>query len=239
MKISLIGLCAATGILASGMAQAQEAAPAVTTNLSLTSNYKYRGQDQSDNRPAIQGGFDYAHSSGFYIGNWNSSVGFTDAGIEMDVYGGYKGAITESLGYDVGVLRYQYPSLAPANTTELYGALSFGPVTGKVSYTASKKYFGFEEGRGTLYFDLSANYEVITGLTLNAHIGTTRFSSDSQSVATANGGSLPDYYDYKLGATYDLGSGFSAAGAIVGANKKNVYGDINKARVIFTITKAM
>ncbi len=48
-----------------------------------------------------------------------------------------------------------------------------------------------------------------------------------------------NYTDYKLGATYDLGNGVALAGAFVGANKKNVYGDVNKGRVIVTLSKAM
>src|SRR5438093_5436444 len=100
--------------LFASVAQAADApapAPAVATNFSLTTNYKFRGQDQGNNKPALQGGFDYAHSSGFYVGNWNSSIGFTDAGIEMDFYGGFKGELAKGFGYDVGVLQYAYPSL--------------------------------------------------------------------------------------------------------------------------------
>ena len=48
-----------------------------------------------------------------------------------------------------------------------------------------------------------------------------------------------NYDDYKLGATYDLGSGFSLAGAVVGATKKDFWGDVNKARLIVTLTQAM
>ena len=53
--------------------------------------------------PALQGGFDWSQN-GFYLGNWNSNIGFTNAGIEMDFYGGYKGEIAKDLGYDVGIL---------------------------------------------------------------------------------------------------------------------------------------
>src|SRR5690606_32641568 len=65
-----------------------------TGNFALVSDYRFRGISQTDRDPAIQGGFDYAHSSGFYIGNWNSSV-TTDlynggAGLEMDFYAGFK-----------------------------------------------------------------------------------------------------------------------------------------------------
>lgn len=241
MKTSLPRLLALTALAAAASVHAADPAPPVATNLSLTTNYKYRGQDQGNNKPALQGGFDYAHSSGLYVGNWNSSIGFTNSGLEMDFYGGYKGT-AGPVSYDVGVLQYYYPQkdkTTDYNTTELYGAVSFGPATGKLSYTASKKYFGFEEARGTLYFDLSANFPVGDKLTLNAHLGATRFANDAKDAAAAAGISLPNYYDYKLGATYDLGSAFTVGGHIVGANKKDVYGDINKARVILTVTKTM
>jgi Outer membrane protein V len=118
----------------------------------------------------------------------------------------------------------------------------------KYSHTVSSDYFGigqnFEraipltyrpKGRNTGYLDLSANYPLIDKLTLNGHVGYTRYASDLRDVP----GGVPNYYDYKLGVTYDLGSGFSVAGAVVGANKKNYYGDINKTRAIFTISKSM
>jgi uncharacterized protein (TIGR02001 family) len=226
---------------------AEDAASAVATNFSLTTNYKYRGQDQGNNKPAVQGGFDYANS-GFYVGNWNSSIGFTNSGIEMDFYGGYKGEITKDVGFDVGVLQYYYSQkdkVTDFNTTELYGALSYGPVSVKYSTTVSKDYFGLGEfygqqtglpapkGRNTGYLDLSGNFEVAKGITLNAHMGFTRLSGELKDVGYEN------YADYKFGATMDLGSGFSGGAAIVGATKKDFYGDINKARAILTITKSM
>jgi len=230
MKKSLLVLSLAS--LFGAVAQAADA-PAVATNFSLTTNYKFRGQDQGNNKPALQGGFDYAHSSGFYVGNWNSSIGLTNAGIEMDFYGGFKGELAKGFGYDVGVLQYAYPSLSAANTTELYAALSYSIASVKYSRTVSSKYFGILEGKNTGYWDLSANYEVAKNLTLNAHAGFTQFSGGAKSFGAVN------YTDYKLGATYDVGSGFSLGGAVVGATKKDFYGDINKARVILTVTKSM
>ena len=236
MKKSLVCL----SVLASfvGAAAHAEDAPAVTANLTVTTKYKYRGQDQSNTEknvaPAIQGGFDFSYN-GFYIGNWNSSVGFVPGtDIEMDVYGGYKGEITKDFGFDVGVLRYQYPQGAVFNTTELYGALTWSFVTAKLSYTAGDRYFGFEEGRGTLYGDLTANYEVVKGVTLNGHLGYTALTSDTKDIY-----GLPSFMDYKVGATYDFGSGFSAAAAYVGATKKDQWGDGNKGRFIVSVTKAM
>jgi uncharacterized protein (TIGR02001 family) len=207
-------------------------ADGLSANLSLTSKYKYRGQDQSDPRkavlPAVQGGFDYT-TGPFYVGNWNSSIGGA-GGTEMDFYGGYKGEAA-GFGYDVGLLQYYYPGATTFNTTEIYGGISYGIASAKLSYVASDKYFGATDSRGTLYLDLGANYELMKGVTLNGHVGFTQLASDSTYG--------PDFADYKLGATYDLGEGYSVAGALVGATKKNSYGDINKTRVVLTLTKSM
>ena len=94
-----------------GMASAQTApaAPAptpehtFTANATLVSDYRFRGISQSYKLPAIQAGFDYAHSSGFYLGTWASSVSGNlypnGAGLEWDMYGGYKGTISGDLGF--------------------------------------------------------------------------------------------------------------------------------------------
>ena len=69
----------------------------LTANVSLTTNYKFRGQDQDTSKvkavkPALQGGFDYTFGeTGFYVGNWNSSVNWLSGNsLESDIYGGYK-----------------------------------------------------------------------------------------------------------------------------------------------------
>jgi uncharacterized protein (TIGR02001 family) len=239
MKKTLVCLSALSALVGAAV-QAQEA-PTVTANVTLASKYKYRGQDQSNTDenlvPALQGGFDVSYK-GFYLGNWNSSVGdnVASSGIEMDVYGGFKGEFAPGFGFDVGVLRYQYPQTGRLNTTEVYGGVSWTFVTAKLSYNAGDRYFGIEEGRGTLYGDLTANYEVVKGVTLNGHLGYTRLASDARALS-----GLPNYVDYKVGATYDFGSGFSGSAAYVGANKDGAdeWGDFNKGRLIVSVTKAM
>jgi uncharacterized protein (TIGR02001 family) len=267
----------AFGAFAQSTAPAPAAAPAApeaspfTANLNLTTKYKFRGQDQGNTKwfsPALQGGFDWS-SNGFYLGNWNSNVSFSDAAIEMDFYGGYKGEIAKDFGYDVGVLQYYYPQknkFVSFNTTELYGALTWQWLTVKYSHTISKDYFGIGEiqqavaaadgvsisrpkGSNTGYLELNANFPLVDKLTLNGHVGYTRMSSKLRNanysfdggegaITTVDLG-VKNYTDYKLGVTYDLGSGFSAAGAIVGATKKSFYGDINKAQFILTLSKTM
>ncbi len=207
----------------------------LTANVSLTSNYKFRGQNQDASRvkafkPALQGGFDYRFGD-WYLGNWNSSVDWLPGNsLESDFYGGYKFS-AGGLDWDLGALTYVYSGASVANTTELYAGATYGPLTAKYSHTVSKKYFGFEGGRNSGYFNLGFAQEVAPKLTLKASVGYTRFASDVKD--------LPNYIDYSLGGAYDFGDGLALGVAMVGANKKNFFGDINKARLVVTLSKAL
>jgi len=222
---------------------APEASP-ITANVTVVNDYRYRGISQSNFKPAIQGGFDYAHESGFYIGNWNSSISWisdsasaggsknVSAPIEMDFYAGIKKElIGEGFASDLGVLQYYYPTSglvisgtqANPNTTEIYAAqnFTFGPLTGfaKFSYAASTL-FGFAGSTGSYYPDLTLNYDTgVWGLALNAHVGYQYVAGNVQgSKPTVTNSSLYSYTDYKLGVTKDLGGGLSLAAAYVTTN---------------------
>ncbi|WP_206075515.1 TorF family putative porin [Polynucleobacter aenigmaticus] len=219
--------------------EAPEASP-VTANVSLVSDYRYRGISQSNLRPAIQGGFDYAHESGFYIGNWNSSITWVNnlnpnvsSGVEMDFYAGVKKElIGEGFASDLGVLQYYYPTsgnfTSPSvnpNTTEIYAAqnYTFGPVTGflKFSYAVTNT-FGNQNSSGSYYPDLTANYDTgIWGLALNAHVGYQYIAGTPAGTSTSNS-SLYSYTDWKLGVTKDFGGGLSLAAAYIGTDAKKV-----------------
>ena len=224
----------------------------LTANVSLTTNYKFRGQDQDvigkngsikDKavKPALQGGFDYATESGFYIGNWNSSVNWLAGNsLESDIYGGYKFKAGE-VDLDVGLLTYIYPGNSLGNTTEAYAGATFGPLSAKYSHTLSEDYFGWAgtslgsglKGRNTGYLNLAFAQEVAPKLTFKASVGFTRFASDIKD----NG--VPNYMDYSVGGAYDLGEGFSLGANVVGANKRGFFGPVNKNRLIVSITKTL
>lgn len=212
----------------------------LTGNISLTTNYKFRGQDQDSSRtkavkPAVQGGLDYTFGeSGFYLGNWNSSVNWLASNsIESDVYGGYRFK-ADAVDLDVGVMSYLYPGNSLGNTTEMYGAATFGPVTARYAHTLSRDYFAFAgpglTGRNTGYLNLSFAQEVAPHMTLKASVGFTRFGSDI---------TAPNYIDYSLGGAYDFGAGLSLNAAVVGANRQQFFGPINKSRVVLTLTKTL
>ena len=261
MKLKVTQIAVAVSLLSAGSVFAQAVAASaaaatpehtVTANLTFTTNYKFRGQDQVTTRtsavkPALQGGFDYAHASGFYLGNWNSSVNFNpNNSLESDIYGGYKFNMGD-FAFDVGALAYLYPGLSTANTGELYGGVGYGPFSFKYSQTITKGYFGTgratSDGDGTSYIYLAYAQEVMPKVTFRASVGHTNFK------AAVNRAGTPDFSDYSVGAAYDLGSGFSVAGAFVGASKKNhpafsyTVGtstrSLNKSAFIVSLTKAM
>jgi uncharacterized protein (TIGR02001 family) len=235
--ISAAAVALLAGLSTAAFAADEPAAPEVspvTANVTVTNNYIYRGLTQSNYKPAIQGGFDYAHESGLYIGNWNSSISWvSDAGaaksapIEMDFYGGFKkDLIAEGFASDFGILQYYYPTsgiVAGAvnpNTTELYVAqnATFGPVTGflKFSYSLSNT-FGFASSTGSNYLDLTANYDTgFYGITLNGHVGAQKIAGQYYQAGQAS----YSYVDWKAGLTKDFGGGLSASAAYVGTNVK-------------------
>lgn len=232
MKKTLITLAAAAvgAIALPGVAQAE-----LSANLALTSKYKFRGQDQSDSSksvlPAIQGGLDW-EGAGFYVGNWNSSIGF-GGGTEMDFYGGWRGEAA-GLSLDAGALQYHYPGDTSLNTTEVYASVGWGPLTAKYSHTVSSKWFGVADGRGSGYLEVNGSMELAGGVTLSAHVGSTRFASKAR-----RAGNVADYTDLKLGASVELGHGFTAEAAWVAADQKRFWGDVNDGRVVLTLSKSL
>ncbi|MBV2262205.1 MAG: TorF family putative porin [Thauera sp.] len=206
--------------LSATSAFAQDAAPAsphsVTGNVTLASEYIYRGIGQTNREPAIQGGFDYAHSSGFYLGTWASSISWLSDGrsdvsssVEVDIYGGFKNTFGGGdWNYDVGVLTYNYPGSYPGDgyvkpdTTELYGAIGWKWLSFKYSHTVSSHIFGFtgsngEKTRGSAYYELNASYDLGDGWGVLGHLGHQKIRHNGDA----------SYTDWKLGVTKDLGVG--------------------------------
>jgi len=227
LKNKLLVVALASSFALPALADTAPASP-FSANVSLTTNYLYRGISQSGTKPAVQGGFDYAGASGLYIGAWGSSIswlsdeyatgaapaGAMNAGLELDTYGGYKGT-AGATSYDVGFLRYNYPgNYAPgatkADTNEIYGAVTYSIVTAKLSYSLGDL-FGVSNAKGSTYIDLSANYPIgDSGFTIGAHYGKQKYKGSSADALVAAGAD-PSYADYRLSVTKDLGTGYSAS----------------------------
>ncbi len=245
----LIVVAAITAAFTNSIAYAQEqkSDSEVSFNAAITSDYRFRGISQTRVEPALQGGADYFNNpTGFYLGTWLSTIKFVkDAGgsgsVEVDVYGGKRGAITEDVSYDVGVLTYVYPSndLNPsANTTELYAQLGYGPAYIKYSRSVTNL-FGFVDSDGSGYLDAGMNLDVGEGFILNLHAG-------HQTVEGSNGGvdnNRYSYTDWKVGVTKDFGIATGAL-AVIGTNAdKDAYASpvngkfMGKTALVLTVSK--
>lgn len=204
---ALLALTTVPGV-ALAQDKAAESPHSFAGNLSLVSEYRYRGIAQTNGKPALQGGFDYEHTSGIYVGTWLTNVSWLSDGndsvsssIEWDVYGGYRGTVGD-FGYDVGLLHYRYPGRFPRgynspNTTEVYLAGSWKMLTLKYSY-ALTDLFGAVDSDGASYLELGADFDVGSGVTLLAHVG-------RQSIPSTEGRSRSacSYNDWKLGLRKD------------------------------------
>ncbi len=238
MKTKPITLALAVVLAAPAAVLAADPAPthSFSGNVTLASQYLYRGIAQTRGKPALQGGFDYAHRSGFYAGVWASNISWisdavatASASLEIDVYGGYKGAITDDFGYDVGILTYNYPGTGKTNngtllkqdTTELYGALSWKWLTLKYSHSttalfgAGKTADALAKTSGSGYLELNAAYDLGDGWGINGHVGRQKVKGNADA----------SYTDYKIGVTKDLGFGVLGAAYSTTNAKDNCSGN--------------
>ena len=220
-------------------------------NFSLVSDYRFRGLSQTGKKPAIQGGFDYAHESGIYVGTWWSSVSGNQypggSSLETDWYGGYKFELVKEVAADIGLIHIYYPGVSitantpfavsvpgshgTADTSEIYGGLSYQAFSIKYNRTIGNSLFGLDyptagqacplgsasgcysstaTTKGSGYLDLGANFAIADQLTLNLHLG-------HQTVAHYGNYS---YSDWKIGLTREL-AGYSLAAALIGTNAQD------------------
>lgn len=196
----------------------------VSFNLGVVSLYKSNGLDQDNPkgkglRPAVQGGIDKVFDNGFYVGNWNSTGRFGDANIEMDIYGGHRGKVTENLGYDIGVIRFLYPGSGGGwNGNEAYAALTWNGLTLKYAQGVSGVIKDF--GR------LSLGYSMPLGESWTA-----------QAIVGFRNREAGNFDDYAIGLTKDLGDGLSMGLQLSGATHKADLGGAGDNRLVLSLIK--
>ena len=230
-------------IVAMALITATAAQAQISGNLGLTSDYRFRGVSQTQNAPAVQGGIDYNHVSGLYVGNWNSSVSSqlytTGAGIESDVYAGFRKQVFGNFTLDVGTMNYFYPRAGTNgsfDTNEVFAGIGYKElITVKYSHALSD-YFGTANSKNSFYVQADAAIPLARNLQLVAHIGHTN---------VANSSSL-DYTDYNVGLGYDLKGWNLAAKYYINDNKTSTFMTANtvggqklyKDALVFSVAKS-
>ncbi|MFV0277274.1 MAG: TorF family putative porin [Parahaliea sp.] len=190
----------AAAVLLTGTASAM--AQQITGNVSLVSDYRFRGISQSNDDIAVQGGFDIAFEPGFYVGIWGSSVDFGtadgegfDGTLELDYYAGWASETASGVGVDVGYAYYDYPGDddPKGDYQEVYGSVSFVGATLGVHY--SDDYYG--ETEKFFYYYAQYSHALVENLTLDLHVGYNDLDEDGGYLSSG----ADSYVDYSVGVT--------------------------------------
>ena len=232
-------LVAAAALALPGVGLAEDPQVPISANLTFTSDYVFRGISQTDEKFAVQGGFDWESANyGIYIGTWASNISWTDdeaSSAEVDVYFGWKKNWND-WGLDIGYIHFNYPGFSIGNSDEVYATGSWKWIYLSYYRIVSTGYFGVQDARGSEYGQIGADYTFPAGFTIGASYGATRLSGDDPSIAGAN--SLADYDDYKVYVGYSdttyTGLDFELAWTDTDIDNP---ADIAKDRVYFSITK--
>ena len=249
MLTSIRGLIAATALTGAALAATpafadETAAPSeitVTGNVALVTDYRFRGLSQTQGDAAIQGGINVNHASGLYVGVWSSSTSFAApldkvyGSQELDIFGGWTGAVASGVTADVGLLYYAYPGghVGKAEFFEPYASLSttLGPVSGKVgvNYAWKQEALNFNGGKKDdnlyVYGELSGGIPG-TPVSLSGHLG---YTDGALSPKYATGQTV-DYkggLDWNVGATFAITKNLSLTGQYVGVEGRSIDGYSN------------
>ena len=184
-----------------------------SANVGVWSEYYFRGISQTDDAPALQGGFDWSaklsekHGLGVYLGVWGSNVDFNEAAgvdgatLEMDVYGGITGEIgSTGIGWDVGFVKYMYPGAdGSLNYDFLEGKVALSYDFGVVAATASVNYSGNYYGASgeSWYPKLALEAPVGKYLTVTGMIAKQYVEKNAVFL-------YPDYTEYGIGASVNI-----------------------------------
>jgi len=186
LRLSISGVL----VMLAGLAHA-----GVSSTVSVTNDYDFRGVSQTAKNPALQAGVDYADkSNGWYAGAWLSPVDFNDStNIELDLRTGFMGKTDAGLRWDAGIMYYVFDE-DRYNFPEIYTAYGYRYFNGRVSY--SNDFHGRSMAGHADVVNLALDATVplpVKRLSLLAHVGRSEGND-----------AFVDYTDYSAGLAYDL-----------------------------------
>ncbi|MDM8559691.1 TorF family putative porin [Candidatus Parabeggiatoa sp. HSG14] len=209
-------------------------------NVAITTDYVWRGMTQTDEKVAVQGGFDMNHESGLLVGIWGSNVKFLEdntvapedrADLEIDLYVGYNGDLGNGIGYGFKAGRFLYPGAGTDlnyDMTEFQLSLSYSLPQGTelgLAYDYSPNLSGGVDKAHHLV--LSAGHTLANGIGFGGHVGRQAFSDNDKAG--------DDYTYYGASLSFPIGE-FDGSIAYSNTDKDNAK-DVADDRIFFTIRK--
>jgi len=226
VRLSLAAAVLGLGLTVAGGAQAEDV---FSANVTMTTDYLFRGISQTGERPAIQGGFDYAHTSGLYLGTWASNVNYgSDTSTEIDYYVGFAGELAAGVGYDFSFIYFNYPGDESSfDYWELAASFNYSYFTAGLNY--ADEYFG--DGGPKFYYPyLNASFPLNETFSLDLHYGYTFIDVSDYWTDGED-----DYADYSLGVSTSWG-GLDFSLNYVGTTISGL--DAADNRLVFAISKS-
>lgn len=205
-----------------------------SANVTLTSDYAFRGVSQTLKDPAIQGGFDVGHSSGFFAGVWASNVDFSEGGIdddeadlELDIYVGFGADLSDNFSADLTLVQYIYPGTANGvdlDYAELIGAIHYQDyLTASIGFSDDT----FASGEQAVYYEMSGRYPLPYDIALTGAVGyydLDRLFDES-------------YTNWSLGLERSMGNFTGAINYVdTDGNGADLFGSTADGRIIVSLT---
>jgi len=189
----------------------------VSGDVSLLSDYRFRGESLTEGDPALQAAVNYDHPSGIFLGGLVSNVKINPdvSGLSAIGYAGYTRPLGERSAWEAGVVTYVFPqpTYGPDyNYTEAFVGATFAALSSRVYYTNS--YFG---GGQAVYAELNATHALDQRFSLSAHLG---YLGQAEPRSPPPSGERRGLIDFQAGVSVEL-SGFKLGLSIVGTDAQH------------------
>lgn len=214
-------------IAAALLVGAASAQAEVSANVTIATDYTFRGISQTGERGAIQGGFDWSGESGLYAGIWGSNINFGgDASTEFDYYGGFAGETDGGFGYDIGIIYYDYENEPELDYIEFALGFSYADFGFGLNHSDE---FG-DGGPTYTYYYAGYSMSLSEQFSVDFNLGYTDTDEDDYWEDGADG-----YMDYGVTLGYSAYE-LDFALALIGTDLDDV--DAADDRVVFSISKS-
>ncbi len=234
MKIKKLALAIAA-ISSTAIFCSSASAKEIEGNIALSSEYVFRGISQSDEDPALSGGFDYGFDNGVYLGIWGSNVDFgseSNTSTEIDLYAGYAFDLTDNINLDLSAVYFVFPDETDElNYSEYIATLGVGNASFGLVF--SPDYLGSDAAAIVVNADYS--FSLTSALSLDLHVGYT-VTDDEDDLSFEDDDD--DYVDYSIG----LSAPFKGVDLSLTFHNTDIDSgdleDLADERVVFSIAKS-
>ncbi|MYD42461.1 MAG: hypothetical protein F4W90_01055 [Gammaproteobacteria bacterium] len=226
MRIKFLVATVIASLLSSTFAFAEEEG-GFSGNVTIASDYSFRGISQTGLLPAIQGGFDYELDNGFSFGTWASNVNYGDGtSQELDLYVGFSTELNDSTSMSFSLIQLEYPGEGNAyDYQELVAGLDISSLS--LGFVYSPSYVGVDDWQFTA---VTLGYGSTLGENVSFSAGMGINSADNITEGEDS------YIDYNVGVSFPV-NGLDIGVTVVGTNIDD--NDDAAGRLVLSLSKSL